>query len=224
MHQLKTRFGGLLALVALVLGVASARPASTVGQAQGTVIAFEGARVIVGDGRAPIENAVFLVNGTRITQVGRAGQVTIPAGATRVNLAATTVMPAIIDTHNHLSQTREMLVHDLTRRAYYGVGAALSLGQDTTDVSFQMRAETTAGKIPGAARFYTAGRGITGPEPGRTTAPHWVTTAAEARQAVDEEVAKKVDIVKFWVDDRMGAVKKLTPEIYSAIIDEAHKN
>jgi imidazolonepropionase-like amidohydrolase len=224
MHHLKTRCGYLLALVGLVvLAVALARPASTVGQAQGSVTAFEGAQVILGDGRAPIENAVFLVKGTRITQVGRAGQVTIPAGATRVNLAGKTVMPAIIDTHTHLSQTREMLVNDLRRRAYYGVGAALSLGQDTTDVSFQVRAETAAGKIPGAARFYTAGRGITGPEPGRTTAPHWVSTVAEARQAVDEEVAKRVDIVKFWVDDRLGAVKKLTPDIYSAIIDEAHK-
>jgi imidazolonepropionase-like amidohydrolase len=224
MHHLKTRCGYLLALVGLVvLAVALARPASTVGQAQGSVTAFEGAQVIVGDGRAPIENAVFLVNGTQITQVGRAGQVTIPAGATRVNLAGKTVMPAIIDTHTHLSQTREMLLNDLRRRAYYGVGAALSLGQDTTDVLFQVRAETAAGKIPGAARFYTAGRGITGPEPGRTTAPHWVSTVAEARQAVDEEVAKRVDIVKFWVDDRLGAVKKLTPDIYSAIIDEAHK-
>src|SRR5882724_10771297 len=117
MHPLKTRFGYLLALAGLVLAAASARPAATVGEAQGSVTAFEGARVIVGDGRAPIENAVFLVNGTRITQVGRAGEVTIPAGATRVNLAGKTVMPTIIDTHNHLSQTREMLVNDLKRRA-----------------------------------------------------------------------------------------------------------
>ena len=101
--------------------------------------------------------------------------------------------------------------------------AAQSLGQDTTDVSFQIRAETAAGSIPGAARFFTAGRGITGVEPGRTMAPHWVTTVEEARAAVDEEAAKKVDIIKFWVDDRMGTVKKLSPELYSAVIDEAHK-
>jgi len=116
-----------------------------------------------------------------------------------------------------------MLIADMTRRAYYGVSAAQSLGQDTTDVSFQIRAETAAGKIPGAARFFTEGRGITGPEPGRAMAPHWVTTVAEARAAVDEEAGKKVDIVKFWVDDRMGTVKKLTPELYTAVIDEAHK-
>ena len=207
----------------LVLAAVAATSAAILAQAPAVTV-FEGARVIIGDGRAPIENATFIVSGNRFTQVGRAGDVKAPAGATRVNLAGKTVMPTIIDTHTHLSQTRPMLIDDLKRRAFYGVSAAQSLGQDTTDVSFQVRAETAAGKIPGAARFFTAGRGITGPEPGRTMAPHWVTTVAEARQAVREEAAKKVDILKFWVDDRMGAVKKLTPELYTAIIDEAHKN
>src|SRR5262245_56767239 len=184
------------------------------------VTVFENARVIVGDGRAPIENASFVVNGSKFVQVGRAADVRPPAGAMRVNLAGKTVMPAIIDTHTHLSQTREGLTDDLRRRAYFGVGAAMSLGQDTTDVSYQVRAETT----PGLARFFTAGRGITAPEPGRTTAPYWVTTTAEARKAVQEDAAKKVDIIKIWVDDRMGSVKKLSPEHYTAVIDEAHKH
>jgi len=207
----------------LVLAAVALSSISILGQPP-TVTVFEGARIIVGDGRAPIENGTFIVSGNRFTQVGRAADARVPAGAARVNLAGKTVMPTIIDTHTHLSQTRPMLIDDLKRRAYYGVSAAQSLGQDTTDVSFQVRAETAAGKIPGAARFFTAGRGITGPEPGRTMAPHWVTTVAEARQAVREEAAKKVDIVKFWVDDRMGTVKKLPPELYTAIIDEAHKN
>src|SRR5512138_3016171 len=189
------------------------------GQAPATVTVFEGARVIIGDGRAPIENASFVVIGARFTQVGRAGDVRVPAGAARVNLAGKTVMPTIVDTHTHLSQTREMLLDDLRRRAYFGVSDALSLGQDTTDASFQVRALT----LPGHARFFTAGRGITGPEPGRTTAPYWVTTVEEARKAVQQNAAKKVDIIKFWVDDRLGTVKKLPPELYTAIIDEAHK-
>ena len=78
--------------------------------------------------------------------------------------------------------------------------------------------------IPNAARYRTAGRGITGPEPGRTQAPFWVTSEAEVRKAVDEMAAKKVDIIKFWVDDRLGTVKKLPPELYAAAIDEAHKS
>jgi imidazolonepropionase-like amidohydrolase len=205
----------------LLLLVVTAWSATAHGQAPATgVTVFEGARVIVGDGRAPIENAAFVVNGTRITEVGRTGQVRVPAGAARVNLAGKTVMPAIIDTHNHLSQTREMLTDDLKRRAYYGVGAAQSLGQDAADAPFQVRANP----IPGAARFFTAGRGITAPEPGRTMAPYWVTTTAEARKAVQELAAKKVDIVKIWVDDRLGMYKKLSPELYTAVIDEAHKN
>jgi imidazolonepropionase-like amidohydrolase len=211
----------MLRLRLLIPAVLAVLSVTAFGQAPATgVTVFEGARIIVGDGRAPIENASFVVSGARFTQIGRAGDVRVPAGAARVSLAGKTVMPTIVDTHTHLSQTREMLVDDLRRRAYFGVGAALSLGQDTTDASFQVRAQT----LPGHARFFTAGRGITGPEPGRTTAPYWVTTVEEARKAVQENAAKKVDIIKFWVDDRLGAVKKLPPELYRAAIDEAHKN
>ena len=203
----------------LALLIVTTWSATALGQAPATgVTVFEGARVIVGDGRAAIENAAFVVNGTRITEVGRTGQVRVPAGATRVNLAGKTVMPAIVDTHTHLSQTREMLTNDLKRRAYYGVGAAVSMGQDIEAAPFDVRAQP----IPGAARFFTAGRGITMPEQGRTTAPIWVTSDAEARKAVQDNAAKKVDLIKIWVDDRMGMYKKLTPELYSAIIDEAH--
>jgi len=38
------------------------------------VTAFEGARLIVGDGAAPIENATLVVDGTRILQAGRAAE------------------------------------------------------------------------------------------------------------------------------------------------------
>jgi imidazolonepropionase-like amidohydrolase len=77
--------------------------------------------------------------------------------------------------------------------------------------------------LPGAARFFSAGRGITMPEPGRTTAPFWVTTAAEGPKAVDEDAAHRVDIIKIWVDTRDGKYKKLGPDLYGPIIDEAHK-
>ena len=96
----------------------------------------------------------------------------------------------------------------------------MSLGQDKAEAPFQVRAEP----IPGAALLRTAGRGITMPEPGRTDAPYWITTEAEGRQAVRELAEKKVDIVKVWVDDRNGQYKKLPPELYTPIIDEAHKN
>jgi imidazolonepropionase-like amidohydrolase len=222
MHRLKThsrQVASVAGLLALLLVLAWSTP--TRGQAPASgVTAFEGARVIVGDGRAPIENATIVVDGARITQVGPPAQVRVPANARRVGLAGKTVMPTLIDTHTHLSQTREALTLDLRRRAFYGVSAAMSMGQDTGEVPYQIRAQTP----PGAARFFTAGRGITAPEPGRSTVPFWITTTDEARKAVRELAALKVDIVKIWVDDREGMYKKLTPELYGAVIDEAHRN
>jgi imidazolonepropionase-like amidohydrolase len=205
--------------VAVAATVAVGVFAGLAAPANGQVTVFEGARLIVGNESAPIENATLVVDGTRIVQAGRAADIRVPAGATRVNLAGKTVMPMVIDTHVHLSPTRELLTRDLRRRAYYGVSAALSLGTDNYDL-LDMRDQI----IPGAARFFSAGRGITMPEPGRITVPHWITSEAEGRKAVQELAAHKVDIVKIWVDDRDGKYKKLTPEIYGAIIDEAHKN
>ena len=144
----------------------------------------------------------------------------MPAGATRVDLTGKTVMPAIIDTHTHVAVTREALIDQLRRKAYYGVGVVMSLGQDTGELAFQVREET----IPGAARLRTAGRGMTMPEPGRSEAPYWITSEAEARKAVQELTARKVDLVKIWVDDRDGKYQKLGPALYGAVIDEAHKN
>jgi imidazolonepropionase-like amidohydrolase len=33
-----------------------------------------------------------------------------------------------------------------------------------------------------------------------------------------------VDVIKIWVDDRNGQFDKLTPELFGAVIDEAHQN
>jgi imidazolonepropionase-like amidohydrolase len=200
----------VVATIALLAGCAI--PAS----AQ-SVTAYEGARLIVGDGRV-IENATLVVDSAKIAQVGGAADVRVRAGATRVSLAGKTVMPMVIDTHVHLSPTRDALIRDLRLRAYYGVSAALSLGTDQYEM-LDLRGQA----MPGVARFLSAGRGITMPEEGRSKVPYWITTQAEGRKAVEELASHKVDIVKIWVDTRDGKYKKLTPELYGAVIDEAHK-
>ena len=154
----------------VVLAAAHAAPPAA---AQADVTVYEGARLIVGDGSDPIEDAAFVVRGARFEAVGRAGEVAVPAGAARVDLGGHTVIPALVDTHVHLSREREPLVEDLRRKAYYGVSVAMSLGWDAPGAPFEVRAET----IPGAARLRTAGRGITRPEPGRP--PHPTPAAAD---------------------------------------------
>ena len=205
----RTILAAVIAATAVTMSLAQT-PATTV---------FEGARVIVGDGRV-IENATLVMQGDRITQVGAAATVKAPAGATRVNLTGKTVMPAIVDAHVHTSTAQPALTDDLRRRAQFGVGAALSMGLDGTEVPFAQRSQAT----PGHARLFLAGRGITAPEKGRTEVPYWITTPEEGRKAVQEMAAKKVDLVKIWVDDRDGKFPKLTPPLYGAVIDEAHKH
>jgi imidazolonepropionase-like amidohydrolase len=209
--------------------------AQTPGTATGIVL-FEGGRLITGDGRPAIENSAFVIEGSRITQVGTQGSVRKPDGATVVDLKGRTVIPAIIDAHSHLGYTdartgdtssvhytRENLLDHLRRYAYYGIAATLSMGLDRGELPYELRANP----VDGTALFRTAGRGIAMPNAGPNAlywrdAPYGVTTESEGRQAVRELAAKKVDFVKIWVDDRNKTVTPLPPSLYRPIIEEAH--
>ena len=208
-----TRFA-VLPLIALLWACAPGSDAP-----ESTAVAFEGARLIVGDGTV-IDDAVFVVDDGLFTQVGAQGAVEIPDGAARMDLGGKTVMPAIVNAHLHLDPERDARTELLQHMAYYGASLVVSLGHDEGDTPFEMRDES----VPDGARSQTAGRGITTPEPGRSEVPHWVTTEEEARAAVRELAAQQVDIVKIWVDDRGGQYERLSPELYGTVIDEAHAN
>jgi imidazolonepropionase-like amidohydrolase len=198
---------------------------------------FEGARLIMGDGKLPIENSAFIVENGRFTSVGRKGELQLPRGAAKVDLTGKTVMPAMIDVHSHfgfLNQkdgsmskqnfNRENLLDHLQRYAYHGFAAAISMGTDFGELPYQLREEAPTG----AALFRTVGRGLAWPgsgpnDPARNDVPYVVTTIEQARQAVRDLAPHRPDFVKIWVDDRNGTQKKLTPELYGAAIDEAHK-
>ena len=202
---------------------------------------FTGARLIVGDG-AVIENATFVVQGDIITNVGRAGEIEVPAGATVVDLTGRTVMPALVNTHAHLGWekydswgsenfTRDNLIDHLNRHAYYGVGTIISTGSDKEEIALQVRREQRIGEVGGARYLVSPGIGTPGggPNPRFTDDEgfwgiHHVTTPSEARDVVRSEAAKGIRIVKIWVDARdrrRGAQVKLRPEIYAAVLDEA---
>ncbi len=225
-------------LVCLFLGLAGCASKNELAPAAGGPVLFEGARLIVGDGGTPIEDSAFLVENNKFTMVGKKGQIQAPAGAARVDLAGKTVMPALIDTHTHLgwaiiktgrigadTYSRENLIDHLHRLAYYGVAATQSMGIDPGEAAYQVRAEP----VPDAALFRTSGRGMGRPNAGPGQ-EYWkpvaygIDTEDQGRKAVQELAAKKVDWVKIWVDDRNGTVPKLTPPLYRAIIDEAHKH
>jgi imidazolonepropionase-like amidohydrolase len=224
--------------VLLVLGAACSEAPSAPPAARNGVVAFEGARLIIGDGQV-IERGTLVIDGDRIQAAGAPGATAVPAGATRIDVAGKTIVPALIDAHAHIgymrnltsgpqNYTRENIVDHLQRYAYFGVAAGQAMGSDFTDLPFQIRDESNAGRIPDAARFLSAGRGLAPPDEIRPDnmrhSAYRITTVDEVRTAIAELAAQRVQIVKTWVDDRGGAVRPLTPELYGAIIDEAHRH
>ena len=225
----------------LCLLVAAAWSSLATGQRSPSgAVLFEGARLIVGDGSQAVENAAFLVENDRFTRVGRKGEIQPPAGAARVDLTGKTVMPTIINGHGHLgyvnlsvgteekweNYTHENLVTVMQRYAYYGVGAALSMGNDGGHGELPWTFQNEV--IPNTARFLTTGPGISSPGGGQSgvRAKSWttVTTEAEARKAIQDLAPHKPSLVKIWVDDRNNTVPPMSPALYGAVIDEAHKH
>src|SRR5262249_33150094 len=70
--------------------------------AQTSAVAYDNARLIIGDEQAPIEIGALVVQNGRITALGAKGRVTAPAGAAHVDLAGRTVMPTMINVHVHI--------------------------------------------------------------------------------------------------------------------------
>ena len=187
-------------------------------QSPGGVKAFTGARVIDGTDRAPIDNATILVRGGRIVSVGPAASVTVPAGAERVSLAGKHVIPGLVNAHGHVGNTvgmeqghysAENVLRDLHTYAAYGVTTVFSLGDDQ-DAGFKARDAQNTPTL-NRARLFVAGPVLAPKSP------------EEARKLVGDVAAMKADIVKIRVDDNLGTTPKMAPEIYKAVIDEAHK-
>ena len=228
-----SRTNGLCSGFAFLVALIAVAGLSSEARSQAATV-FEGARLITGDGSTPIENSAFTVENGRITGVGRRGELQAPAGAAHVDLSGKTVMPAIVDAHVHMgyrkgldfgqnNYTRENLTDTLDRFAYYGVGAILEAGTARSDLVYEMRANP-----PRGALFRTAGHGFGMPNAGpggpMRDSAYGVSTEAEASKDVQELAAHKADMIKIWVDDRNHTVEKLKPNLYRAIIDEAHKH
>ena len=99
-----------------------------------------------------------------------------------------------------------------------GITTVLSLGGDKEFALREHEPKATPGTAP---RLYVAGLiQDSSAIPGAVA----VKTPEEARKSVDELIRNKPDIVKVRVDDFLGARQKMSPEVYQAVIDEAHKN
>jgi imidazolonepropionase-like amidohydrolase len=224
MHALAMRISVAAVLLALVIS------------APAEVTVLNNFTLIDGTGHAPVPGSALIMDNGRISWVGPVAELLAPAGAKMIDLTGKYVMPGIIDGHVHLGIVKDMVQdskfqtpaydeEELKIYAAYGVTSVGVYGTDK-DFVFDMRAQQRAGR-PTDARIFTAGQGIVykggyGGIPG-VNVP--VSTPQEAIKAVDEQAAKGVDFIKFWIDDEKHVVPvKMPYAISKAIIDEAHKH
>ena len=216
--------------ISAVLVARAERPAPT------ETVLLRDVRLIDGTGAPPREHVSLLLRNGRIEKIGET--MVVPSGVQVRELSGKTVMPGLISAHSHLGlvvddaessatgYTRENVTAQLQQFERYGVTTILSLGVNR-DLVYALREEQRRGRLGGATMF-TAGRGIgvPGGAPGLPAAADQIyrpTTVDEARKDVDELAAHRADIVKIWVDKGHGAMPEMTPEIYKAVIDEAHR-
>src|SRR5215471_11238530 len=207
-----------------------------------TAVVLRGARVIDGAGGDLLDNSAIVIRDGRIAAIGPAQSTTTPADAETIDYSGKTIIPGLISAHSHVviffvlsaapeNYNRDFILQQLKQLEAYGVTTLMSLGLNGP-LFYELRAELHAGSVPGADLFGAdQGIGVLNGQPSAAVvrvADNQISrpdSVEMARQSIREMAARKTDMVKIWLDDASGALPvKVKPEVYTAVIDEAHKN
>jgi imidazolonepropionase-like amidohydrolase len=193
-----------------------------------------------------LTDQVVLIRDDRITAVGAATQVAIPAGAEVIDLGRETVLPGLIDAHTHMFEnpkpgmSREastlIAVHNVQLDLHAGFTGARDLtshGNGYADVD--MRDAINQGLLEGP-RFQVSGRGIIWAGTAQASAATPLTavrvqSVEEAVAAVREHIAHGVDWIKlfpggnytFLANGDVSYVTTYPLPVLQALIDETHR-
>lgn len=213
------------------------------------IVAIEAERMIDGQGGPPVEPAVVVVEGERITAAGSPAQIKVPEGAERIALGARTLLPGLIDAHVHLKGWRSSNPNDIlitphplaALRAAADCRRLLHAGFTTVRdcggcLGPHLRDAIAAGEIPGP-RILTAYRGLS--QTGRVETVTWAADIKPLRQEVDgvegcrrvvrEQIGLGADLIKVSITGRVYAPQSdpgqtaYTFEEIRAVVDEAHR-
>ena len=175
------------------------------------VIALTHATVVDGTGAGPQKDVTIVMENGRIRDMGPSSKLSVPAGASVVDLKGKFIVPGIINAHGHVGAKTEP---QLRQYALYGVTTATSMQTDPDEV-VQIREAQKRGELRGARVSTVKYRFAPDPE---------VATPQQARAKVDEIVAAGADYIKVWVDGGFGTRAKLTPEFCAAVLEQARKH
>jgi imidazolonepropionase-like amidohydrolase len=184
-------------------------------------VVLTGGALIDGTGADPLPDAVVVVRGDRIVEVGRAGDVEFPPSATVIDVSGATIVPGVINAHVH-SGFRE---GNLEAWAHGGVTTVRYLGG-----SAQYALVDQLGLNPSLARVVASGPFVTVPN-GYPIVPWGSTTAVpvvgpeQARSAVNQLIDQGADVIKIAIEsggDFGRSIPTLSLQEASAVVEAAH--
>jgi imidazolonepropionase-like amidohydrolase len=209
-------------------------------------IAVRAGRLFDSNAGKMLTNQVVLITGERITEVGPAAQVRIPAGAQVIDLSRETVLPGLIDGHSHIfnepkpGMSRETSTMIAIQHAQDDLRAGFTTLRDMTShgngyADVDVRNAFDKGLADGP-RMQVSTRGIVwsgapNARPKEPLAPAVVTTPDEARAAVRDQIGKGADWIKlypagayaFTPDGKDTYVVTYPMPVLQALIDETHR-
>jgi len=219
------RLHALTTIMALFFAVA---PLS----AQEADLAIVGGMLIDGNEGTPIQNAVVLVEGDRITEVGRVGTVDIPSDVQVIDANGKTIMPGLVESHAHLMiighgryseyfpryRDRIMSGEILRLSAEQLIWAGVTTVRDVAaplEPSVRVRDEIAAGRTLGP-RLFVSGDFIVRDYAGFSEYfQKKVDSVEEAREAAVELLEGGANLLKPW--------EIIEPEDLEVIVEEARK-
>ncbi len=191
---------------------------------------LQGATLINGIFDRPLKDHVVVVEGGRITGVGRKNKVIIPQDAEVIDVSGKFIIPGLID-----ANVRETTPADWPRYLAWGVTSVNCLYQDTDTAlereawsqSDTLRAPRIYATTPvfGAAGAWSEGGGFS-PDSGASPLP---LTPDEARAAVRALHAKGISRIRVMVDDLgwcrdpLPRLAKIDTVVMGALLAEAKK-
>jgi imidazolonepropionase-like amidohydrolase len=184
------------------------------------VVAITHVRVIDGLAAPAAEDQTVVLTDGKISAVGKAGSVSVPAGAKTIDGTGKTVIPGMIGLHDHSYYTTSGRVTQSNYTApllYLGSGVTTirTTGANNPYAELNLRKAIDKGDFPGP-RIFITGPYITGGGTGLGSTMVGVNSAEEARRVVDYWAAEGVNWLKFYTTISRDAMK--------AAIDEAHKH
>lgn len=197
-------YNGFLSLIIICL-IVGGRPTRLPAHAE-PMMALVGGTVIDGNGGAPLRDAVVLIRGSKIIEVGSQSKVKYPRTAQVVDVSGKFLLPGLIDLHVHYFDWMGELF------LAHGVTTVKDVGNAIEWIS-TLSQEVDEGKARGPRIVYV-GYGLDSPPPVRDTHVA-VDTPDMAKRAVALQHQGGASAVKVR--------EKITGDLLRAITQQAHR-